>query len=229
MTNMNLREITNLILRKKQLLALFSILFGAIFFAVSTVFTPEYRSDISMLVIQRQPEDKVDAFSAAKSADYLSDIFSKIIYTDSFVDDVFKSPMGIERQLPGDREDRKKEWKRIVNVKKVNNTGIIEVSVYDKSQKEAEKISQAIAWNLSTNSSKYHGGGERVTISTIDGPITSVRPYRPNILVNSALGLVIGFLGSLSYIYFFRNQKERELEKLIRESIKKYSENPNNQ
>jgi capsular polysaccharide biosynthesis protein len=226
---MNLREIINIILSKKQTLALFSVFIGAIFFAISTVFTPEYRSDISMLVIQKQPEDKVDAFSAAKSADYLSDIFSKVIYTDSFVDDVFKSPMGIERQLPNDREDRKKEWERIVKAKKINNTGIIEVSVYDKSQKEAEKIAQAIAWNLSTNSSKYHGGGDKVTISIIDGPITSVRPDRPNILVNTIFGILIGFLGSLSYLYYFRNQKERELEKLIRESMKKYSENSNNQ
>ena len=157
---------------------------------------------MSILVIQKQPEDKVDAFSAAKSAEYLSDIFSKVIYSDSFINDVIGSPLNISRRFSADKEDRKKEWEKDVKVKKINNTGILEISVFDLSRKEAEKIVQAITWNLSTNNGKYHGGGEKIVVNAIDGPITSQNQARPNVLLNSLLAFLIGIIGSVGFFYF---------------------------
>ncbi len=188
-------------------ISLTTLFLTAIVFAVSAFLTPKYESQMSVLVIQKQPEDKVDAYSAAKSAEYLSDIFSKIIYTDSFIDEVLKSPAGIQRKFSSDREERKKEWERDVKTKKINNTGIIKISVFDPSRKEAEKIVQAISENLSANSAKYHGGGERVVISTIDGPITSKNQARPNVFLNSLLALIIGAVGSFGFFYFFRSEE----------------------
>jgi capsular polysaccharide biosynthesis protein len=186
----------------------------ALVYAVSALITPEYRSDMSVLVIQKQPEDKVDAFSAAKSADYLSDTFSKIIYTDSFINDVLTSSAGIQTKFSTDHEDRKKQWENEVEVKKINNSGIIDISVFDPQKKEAEKIVQAISQNLSANSAKYHGGGDKITITVIDGPITSKMPARPNILLNVLLAFVVGIVGSTGYFYFF-GKKESAIDKFI--------------
>lgn len=182
--------------------SLVTLFLTAIVFAVSAFLTPKYESDMSILVIQKQPEDKIDAYSAAKSAEYLSDIFSKVIYSDSFIDDVVQSPLGITRKFPIDKEDRKKEWTKDVKVKKINSTGILEISVFDVSRKEAEKIVQAIAWNLSTNNGKYHGGGQKIVVNAIDGPITSQNQARPNVLLNSLLAFLIGIIGSLGFFYF---------------------------
>jgi len=181
---------------------LVTFLLTALVFAVSAFLTPKYESDMSILVIQKQPEDKVDAFSAAKSAEYLSDIFSKVIYSDSFINDVIGSPLNISRRFSADKEDRKKEWEKDVKVKKINNTGILEISVFDLSRKEAEKIVQAITWNLSTNNGKYHGGGEKIVVNAIDGPITSQNQARPNVLLNSLLAFLIGIIGSVGFFYF---------------------------
>jgi len=181
---------------------LVTFLLTALVFAVSAFLTPKYESDMSILVIQKQPEDKVDAFSAAKSAEYLSDIFSKVIYSDSFINDVIGSPLNISRRFSADKEDRKKEWEKDIKVKKINNTGILEISVFDLSRKEAEKIVQAITWNLSTNNGKYHGGGEKIVVNAIDGPITSQNQARPNVLLNSLLAFLIGIIGSVGFFYF---------------------------
>jgi capsular polysaccharide biosynthesis protein len=185
-----------------QTVSLVTLLLTALVFAISAFLAPQYESKMSILVIQKQPEDKVDAFSAAKSAEYLSDIFSKVTYSDSFIDDVIQSPLNIKREFSTDREERKKEWEKDIKVKKVNNTGILEISVFDPSRKEAEKIVQAIAWNLSTNNGRYHGGGQKIAVNAIDGPITSQNQARPNVLLNSLLAFLIGITGSLGFFYF---------------------------
>ena len=182
-------------------LFLCSFLLAALTFAVSSFLTPKYETIASILVIQKQPEDKVDAFSAAKSAEYLSDIFSKIIFTDSFIDDVLKSPIGIKDQYSKDKEERKKEWDKKVKVKKVNNTGIIEITVFDPSKLESQKIAQAISLNLANNNSKYHGGGDKIVVNLVDGPTLSKNPI-PNVWLNSLLGFVIGLVGTAGYLYF---------------------------
>jgi capsular polysaccharide biosynthesis protein len=192
-----------------QTISLVTLLLTASVFAVSAFLTPQYESDMSILVIQKQPEDKVDAFSAAKSAEYLSDIFSKVIYSDSFIDDVIQSPLNITRKFSSDKEERKKEWEKDIKVRKINNTGILEISVFDPSRKEAERIVQAIAWNLSTNNGKYHGGGQKIVVNTIDGPITSQNQARPNVLLNSLLAFLIGIIGSLGFFYFREEAEKR--------------------
>jgi capsular polysaccharide biosynthesis protein len=204
---MNLENFEEILKRELKFLFLISFVVAAIVFAVSTIVPPKYRSDMSVLVIQKQPEDKVDAFSAAKSAEYLSDIFSKIIYTDPFIDDVLKSPVGVKNKYSTNKEDRKKEWDKEVSAKKVNNTGIIEISVFNPSKKEAEKLAEAISSNLSANNQKYHGGGEKVVITVIDGPITTQNPATPNIPLNSLVGFIVGLLGAIGYLYFFGKQE----------------------
>lgn len=184
---------------------------ASLVFAVSALMEPKYRSDMSVLVIQKQSEDKIDAYSAAKSAEYLSDIFSKIIYTDSFIDDVLKSPENVQNKFSSDREERKKEWKKEVKAEKINNTGIIEISVYDPSRNEAEKIARAISSNLFANNQKYHGGGEKINITTIDGPITTKFPASPNVFLNALAGFFFGIIGSIGYLYFFDKEENESI------------------
>ncbi|MFZ5982446.1 MAG: YveK family protein [Patescibacteria group bacterium] len=193
-----------------QIILISALALASLTFAISAFITPKYQSDMSVLVIQKQPVDKIDAFSAAKSAEYLSDIFLKVIYTDSFIDEVFKSPMEISTKLSSDHEEKKKEWEKMVKSKKVNNTGIVKVTVYNSSRKEAERIAQAIGWNLSTNGGKYHGGGDKVVINTIDGPITSDSPTSPNIWLNALLGFIVGIIGSCGTVYFLEVSRKNQ-------------------
>lgn len=194
-----------------QAISLATIFLTATVFAVSAFLTPQYESTMSVLVIQKQLENNMDAFSTAKSVEYLSGIFSKIIYTDSFIDAVVQSPLNITRKFSADREERKKEWEKDVKVKKNNDTGILEISVFDPSRKEAEKIVQAIAWNLSTNNGKYHGGGQKIVVNAIDGPITSRNQVRPNVLLNSLLAFLIGIIGSSIFFYFIEEADKKNI------------------
>ena len=188
-----------------QTIFVVTILITGIVFSVSAFLTPQYGSKISILVIQSQPNDKVDAYSAAKSAEYLSDILAKVIYSDSFMQKILEAPSGAELNLPSGAEDKKEYWRKKIDVKRINNTGIIEVTAFDRDRTNAEKIAEAISWAYGVKGNEYHGGGDRVRIEKIDGPITSTNPAKPNILLNTLLGIIIGLIGAVSLIYFFED------------------------
>ena len=197
------KEFFKKIREKWQTIFAVSFVTVAISFSVSVFIPAKYSSEIKMIIIQNHESDKVDAYSAAKSAEYLSNIISNVIYTESFIDKVFDSPFELKDSLPVSAEKKEKAWKKMINFNKESNTGILTITALDKSQEESGKIAESIAWALNVHGSEYHGGGDSVQIRLIDGPITSDKPTTPNILMNVLLALIVGLLSSGAIIYFF--------------------------
>jgi capsular polysaccharide biosynthesis protein len=191
------------IARRWRLIIASVMIFALIAFIISALLPAKYQSDISMIVVQKQSSEKVDAFSATKSAEFLSNIFAQVIYTTSFFNAVQNAPFDAKRDFSLDPEERKREWKDLIDVKKVNNTGILNISVYEKSRTTTEETAKAIAYILTTNSEEYHGGGERVDVRLINGPNTPLRPTVPRIGQNTAIGAFIGLVLAIVFIYFF--------------------------
>jgi|GEM_PF-1790396 len=232
---------------KWQTVATLVFMVVAIVFSVSIFIPAKYSSDIKMIIIQNHQSEEVDAFSAAKSAEYLSDIISNVIFTESFIQDMLDAPFEVKKDFSHSSEERMKIWEKTVDVDKENNTGILNIRSLDKSRNEAEQIAESIAWALNVKGSKYHGGGESIEIKIIDGPITSERPAVPNVLLNTLLAFVIGLIGSLSVLHFFEDfelilfrrkdleEREMEIEKRemnrqkIADSLEKIRENLKNQ
>ncbi len=222
-------EFLQKIREKWQTVLTITVLVAAIVFSISAFLTPQYGSKVSILVIQVQPNDKVDAFSAAKSAEYLSDILARVIYSESFVQNILESPFDAKIDFPLDAEKKKEYWKNKIDVKRVNNTGIIEVAVFDRDRLNAEKIAEAISWAYNIKGNEYHGGGDRVKIEKIDGPITSINPTKPNLLLNTLLGIILGLVGSVAVIFFLedfelrifgkRKKSEQELNNQKQEEL----------
>lgn len=196
------KDLLTIIRDNKRIIISSGIVLMSIFFFISTLMTQQYRSDIGLIIIQKQ-EDKVDAFAAAKSAEYLSNILSRAVYTDSFIDSVLNSDQ-LKSKFPADREERKEEWKAVVEVNKINNTGIIEISVYDSSRNYVKLLSERIADVFVQDNSKYHGGSDKIGVNIIDGPTVTAKPARPNIWINSLFGLIVGFFSSIAYLYFLK-------------------------
>lgn len=200
-----MQEIIQVLKNKWQMVVMVPLIVAMVAFIVSAFMVPKYLSEASIIVIQKHDTEKVDAFSAAKSAEYLSDILSKVVYTDTFFKDVMAAPFGIENDFSFNAEERKEQWNNTVNVKKINNTGIIQIDVYDESKIQAQKIAEAITWNLSNNGAKYHGGGESVEIKAIDGPNTFDNPAKPNIILNTVLGAIVGLVGVLGLAFYWED------------------------
>ncbi len=198
-----MQDIISQIKKKWQTVAILIFMVVAIVFSVSTFIPAKYSSQVKMIIIQSHRSENVDAFSAAKSAEYLSNIVSNVVFTESFIRDMLDAPFEVKKNSSYSSEERMKIWEKTVDVKKENNTGILTITVFNISRDEAERIAESITWGLNTRGSKYHGGGDSIEIKTVDGPITSEKPVTPNVLLNTLLALIVGAIGAISVVHFF--------------------------
>jgi len=197
MKNNNLKTLI-----KKYKITIFLALIGATLFCfVSLLFAKRYQSKVQLLVIQKQNNWRIDdAYSAAKSAEGISSILVHVSETTSFMDRVMGSGYVLDESLLDyNLEDRKEIWEKMVDARAVKNSGIIKLRVFHKDRDYAEQFAGAIAYVFSNKSSQYHGGGDRVEVKVIDGPITSFQPITPVTMVNVFLGFVLGLIAGLIF------------------------------
>lgn len=186
------------IIRKNILFIILVTLIGIGVAVGVTLIQPfEYRSTFSVLVIEKEASQ--DAFTAAKSAERLSLSLGQIVYTTSFYDKVVNStylPEGIA--FPTDDQDRREEWKNRIETRVSPEVGLVKFSVYHREAKMAEGLANALAVVLADQGTEYLGGTGTV-LKIVDYPLTSKRPARPDVPMNLALGLILGFGGSTGY------------------------------
>lgn len=182
--------------------ALIGVIFGL---AVSAWQTPKFQASAKMLVVFKQ--DKIDAYSAAQSSNYLTGILSEAIYSSSFIDQVFKSNFDLKDTLGVNADKRLKNWKQMIKTKNQENKGIIVIDVLNSDKDQAEKFAQAVVYTLINKNSLYHGAGDQVEVRLIDGPSVKDQWAQPNIPQNSLLGLVAGLIIGLTLIVIFPEQR----------------------
>ncbi len=174
----------------------------------------QYSASTQILIIQKQ-ERNLDAYTATKSAERIGKNLVSIIYTSSFYNEVIEANSNIERNFPQDSVERREAWEKNVKVNVVPETGILEIDVYDVDKNYASKLVRTIAYVLVNKGAEYHGGGADVEIKIVDDVFMSKYPVRPNIPLNLALAVIIGFIfGSALVILTEANKvkKEDELE-----------------
>jgi len=196
-----MKNFTSKVIRKWQLILYISLMLSAVTFFVSTAITPKYRSDITILIVQKN----TDILTASQNAKYLSSVFNQILYTETFMKGVLETDIAIERRFSRDAKKRKKEWKDEIRAEIVGNTGMLKISVLDPKNEDSYKIALGIAKNFKENSSDYFGQRKEVETRVIDGPITASKVAYPNIILNTAIALIVGVFGSLLIIYFYED------------------------
>lgn len=170
-----------------------------------------YESKVELLVIQKENQN-LDSYAAQKAAEKLGNNLTKIVYSSDFLDKVIATGL-IDKSLFYDNPLlRKKQWEKLVKAQVVPETGIIKVYGYGENQDTAKNIAMASAKVLTENSGDYYGGQD-VTIKVIDQAITSNLPAKPNIILNTLIAMVIGFIGSISLVILIGELKNIQVEK----------------
>ena len=125
-----------------------------------------------------------------------------MIYSSSFFEATVKPEYRIDTAYFGDTlKKRLSTWRKTINVKPVQDYGIISIKVYHPDKDQADKIVQAIHYSLITNGSYYHGLGDEVTIKVIDKPVVSDWPVKPNLPLNFGVAILLGIVLGLIHIY----------------------------
>jgi capsular polysaccharide biosynthesis protein len=202
---MEFNDFLSLIKRKKQTIFTIMFVFVMAVILISLASTMKYSVKSRLLVVQNASSN--DAYSLSKSNEYLGNLFSEVVYSSSFYDQVLDSKYNVDgNYFSGSYSDQVKKWQKTVSTKTQGDTGIIEINVYHPQVSEANKIALAINDILINNNQNYQGG-QNVKINVIDQPMASTYPTKPNLPYNAAAALGGSFLLALFYIYIFPEEK----------------------
>lgn len=203
---MNINQYFNLLGSKKQTIAMIIAVFLSVAIVASAFQPFNYGSSSKLLIINTFKE--TDPYTVSKSNEYLSNLLSQIVSTNSFFEKVKNSSSNIDQSyFGGDSKKQMKKWDKTVKAKGLSDTGMIAIDVYHTDPDQAAEIARTVAYVLQTEHYNYHGFGQNIQIKMIDQPITSSFPVKPNVPLNLSLGLVFGILFSLCYVYLFPEKR----------------------
>jgi len=211
---MTFKEIITIILKKKWFVFWLTIFGAALFFDLTIIQAPQYRSDSKVLIIQNQIAGQ-DIYSISKSAQYISKILKESIYSDDFFEKILFSSDQIDQSIFNDNlKKRRKEWSKNVKIFIDRDLGMLKISVFNKDKNRAEEINQALTKTLVENHKAYHGIGDNIRLNVLDKTLTEKQPSLISLWSKTILGAFIGFISSLAFI-LYKKKKVFYLEKNI--------------
>lgn len=182
--------------KKIFLFALVTAFAGA---GLSFLFPLRYSSSMRMLIIQNQLS-QADPYTAIKASERISDNLAQIVYTTSFYDKVMGAKFNIDQSVFKPEESKKrKQWREMIETRVIRGSGMLVVTVYHEDVKQAEQISRAIAFVLTTEGWQYVGGGD-LDVKLVDEPLNSRFPVKPNIPANAFMGFILGIIAGTGYV-----------------------------
>lgn len=202
---MEFNEFLNLIKRKVQ--TIFTIVFVATMLVVVISLASSLKYSVSSRLLVIQDASGSDVYSLSRSNEYLGNLFSQVVYSSSFYDQVLSSRYNVEKgYFSGDYGQQLKKWRKTVNTKTQGDTGIIEVNVYHPQVNEAQKIALAVN-DILINNNKDYQSNQNIKVKILDQPLASSYPTKPNIVLNVVATIFLAFIFSLFYIYILPEEK----------------------
>ena len=192
------------LLRKHLTLIIVWGLVFALLSGVSSLFFPKEYSATSQLLIISRDKSGADPYTQSRSAEKIGANLAQVMNTTDFYNKVLSGPSVFDRtpwKELSDRQQRKK-WTKDVQANMLYGVSLMNVKVYSYSQDEATNLSNAVSQTLVSQGWEYLGGD--VAIKLISEPLVSRLPTRPNIILNVAVGFVIGFLISALWVLRYK-------------------------
>lgn len=175
---------------------------------VSFIQPLKYSAESQVLVVPDYRQT-TDPYQISKTNEYLSSLLAQVTYSSSFFEATAKPEYQIDATYFGNTsKKRMSKWQKTIEVKALNDSGIISVKAYHSDKQQAEKLVRAINYNLITKNNFYHGLGDKVVLKVIDEPLVSLWPAKPNLPVNFALAFILGLLLGLIHIYLTSAEDE---------------------
>lgn len=181
-----------------------------------------YSSEVSLIIVQKQQQFS-DAYATQKAAEKLGRNLIKVVETSDFMNRVVATGYISSDILSASTEERKGQWKTMVKAEMIPETGVLVVTGYGLEPQAAEDVALGVMTVLTTNAADYHGGGGNVEIKHIDGPVTSSRPVRPNIIQNGVAAFILG--AAVMYLLFVI-RAEAAHAKTEREGVRYETQSP---
>ncbi len=181
----SITDIINMFLKRWRMVAAAVIVAGVLAFSVTELFiAPTYSSGGLLYVSNSQMSSKSSdiSYSQIQSAQALVITCSKMLQSDTFMAMVSEDVNG--KYLPD-------EIKGMVDFQSLDETELMQVTVKAHDPHEAYEIANSVINNAPGYLTELMQGGD---VKIVDSAKESAQPVGPNVLKNTALGLVGGFV-----------------------------------
>lgn len=183
------------LIKKRWKLIVFSGILVALFsLLITAAFPLKYRADAQVLIISKSRYG-VDPYTVVKSAERVGENISQVVGTNDFFEKVMmQTNYNLDMSKFEKLTERKKRklWQETVNTSVVYGTGVLNINVYHTDQNQAKQLAGAVASALVTRGWEYVGGD--VTIKIVNDAVVTKWPVKPNLVINSILGFIVGVL-----------------------------------
>lgn len=181
-----------LLVRRWRLIVFAGLSVAVLAVAVSLIFPLEYRADAQVLIISKARYG-VDPYTAVKSAERVGENLLQVVKTNDFFLKTMAQPgYNVDKSRFENVPERTKRerWQEAVGASVVYGTGVLNISAYHHDKAQAEQLAGAVANALVASGWEYVGGD--VGFKLVNEPVATRFPVRPNLILNFALGLVLG-------------------------------------
>ena len=182
--------------RQWKVILIAGALVGVLSLGVSLIAPLEYKADAELLILIRQ-QVNTDPLTVSRAQERIAEQLARAVETDAFFDQVMAGETitpGIIAKFDIDNERKKrKRWHKSIDARAEFGTSLLTVSAFDTDRDQAEALADLVATTLVQESLDYVG--IIVSASVVNNPIASAWPVRPNILLNTLLGFLVGVIG----------------------------------
>ncbi|HAZ28408.1 MAG TPA: hypothetical protein DCY48_01370 [Candidatus Magasanikbacteria bacterium] len=186
----------SIIKKRSRLILIGGVIIGLLAGGVSFFFPRYYRADAQILILPNS-QAGVDPYTIAKSAERIGSNVAEVLPSNDFFQKVMtQGDYGIDKSHFANVSERvkRKRWRETISSSVSFGTGILNVSLYGRSQSQAIALARASVDALVTRGWEYIG--KDVVLKVVNDPVATRWPVRPNIPVNMALGFFVGLVGA---------------------------------
>lgn len=204
---------------KDKVFWIFFLLAAVIVFIASTANSRTYQANSRILFV---PKNEVAARNIgqivqnAKQIPLSLSFYNKIVEINSSIDDA-------AMELPDAK--RKAYWNSKIETRQVDDSDVVEVSVYDQNQMQTEIISDQVIEGILTVMGNYYGAENGIDMHVIDRPVSreiNRIDYAKAFGFSLPAGIVIGLLASIlisSMSKAFESKPIVEKEKIVSKPV----------
>lgn len=180
--------------KRAKIISIVGVVVGVLAMLASFMMPLEYRADAQVLIIS-QTRYGVDPYTVVRSAERVGENIAQVMETQDFYQKVVaQKRFGLDtsrfEHVP--ERTQRKRWAKALDGSVVFGTGVLNVSAYHKDPAQAEAFANAAAAALVEKGWEYVGGD--VTMKIVNDAVVTRWPARPNVLLNTILGLIVGMV-----------------------------------
>ncbi len=187
-----------------RLIIVWGLIVGILSGGISLLFPMKYSAESQVLIISRD-RTGVDPYTQVKSAERIGENLAQVMRTTDFYQKVMESTATFDRERWTNLSERKqrKEWQKDVVGGMVYGSSLLKITTYSESKDDAKALSDAVTGMVSSRGWEYVGGD--VAIKSVNSPLVSSFPTRPNLLMNILVGFIAGVL--LAGLWVYRSKR----------------------